>query len=507
MLGPDREEIERCVRESLLKLAQRFDIESVGPSLPVWPAWFQFKIGEVRPLLPPLDVLMSRWVKALDAPPAQSSAARAALAAILPRGISLRQDGCLAIAWPGPAVFSGLDMWARLSGRTLHEMWFRLPFFYGLSPERPSGVLVLSESQIVFTPRGLTPPDHFPDGLCIRRLAPEQVQTVRSQIDQVGTCWVGSLEETLRLPRIAFPADTDFESVSTNGSTTCALDRDGAMTCCGARLRDGQPPAAARWRAISVRRGGICGVSKSGDLTCVGDTAPFLKRQSTLTLGDGPLCAVDERGRPTCFEQRVRAAAAAASRLDRGLRLGCWKRERDGAEECATLVEILPGRGSWPAVDRISASPQDVCAISRDKKLICSSKGPSVDGDTGFIDVAISTSGDEACALKIGGELLCWSQHDGRPVSFSRTASFAALSPVIDQDAALGIGNDGKILVARRVLPDQVPAAAVTQPPTDSFKTVTAAGGHFCGVTTAGRVFCWGATWPGPNRRAAPGRD
>jgi len=30
--------------------------------------------GEVRPLLPQLDVLMPRWVKALDAPPAQSSA-------------------------------------------------------------------------------------------------------------------------------------------------------------------------------------------------------------------------------------------------------------------------------------------------------------------------------------------------------------------------------------------------------------------------------------------------
>lgn len=109
MLGPERAEIEQCVRESLLKLAQRFDIEPVG-SLPVWPDSFRFTIGQVRPLLPPLDVLMPRWVEALDGRPAQSSGARASLAAILPRGISLRQDGCLAIAWPGPAVSSGLDM-------------------------------------------------------------------------------------------------------------------------------------------------------------------------------------------------------------------------------------------------------------------------------------------------------------------------------------------------------------------------------------------------------------
>jgi len=200
MLEPIRWEIEQCVRESLFKLGPRFYIEEVGPSIPVWPESFGFAIGDVRPLLPPLDVLMPRWVKALDAPPAQSSAPRAALAAILPPGISLRQDGCLAIGLPGPAVFAGLDMWARLSGRSLHETWFRLPFFYWLSPHRPSGVLVLSESEIVFTPRRLIPPNDIPDALCIRRLAPEEVKTVRSQIDQVGTCWMGNLQETLRSP-------------------------------------------------------------------------------------------------------------------------------------------------------------------------------------------------------------------------------------------------------------------------------------------------------------------
>jgi hypothetical protein len=141
------------------------------------------------------------------------------------------------------------------------------------------------------------------------------------------------------------------------------------------------------------------------------------------------------------------------------------------------------------------------------KKLLCSSKPPPVGGDATFSDVATSPMTDTACALKISGDLLCWSQRDGTPLSFSQDAPFAALSPVIDQDVVFGIGSDGKIVQARRSPTGGISTGAPTKPPPDTFKTVTAADGHVCGVTTAGRVLCWGTAWPGPNRRAAPGHE
>ena len=46
VLGPHREDIERCLREALVKVARRLDLESAGPALPRWPWEFTFTMGE-----------------------------------------------------------------------------------------------------------------------------------------------------------------------------------------------------------------------------------------------------------------------------------------------------------------------------------------------------------------------------------------------------------------------------------------------------------------------------
>jgi hypothetical protein len=223
-----------------------------------------------------------------------------------------------------------------------------------------------------------------------------------------------------------------------------------------------------------------------------------------LTQGSGPPCVVDERGRPTCFEWSTRDKQTRGSRLDRGLQLGCRSRKPNGSQVCDTFREILPVGGSWPSVSRISSSAHGVCAVSKDKKLLCSSKRLSVDGDATFSDVTTAPMTDAACALKTSGELLCWSERDGTQLPFSQDARFTALSPVIDQETVLGLGSDGKIVQARRIPTGDLPTSTPTPAPPDSFKNVMAADGQVCGVTTAGRVLCWGTSWPGPNRRAAP---
>ena len=500
MLGPYRDVIERCVRNAFGNLLRQLEREGdpAGKAVDRWPVPFAWTLGQALPLLPPLEILLPRWEAAIAAP-RREGGAPATLAAVLPPGVSLRSDGCLGISLHGPAVAAALDLWALRSGRALHEMWFSLAFFDRLAPHRPSGVLVLSDSRLLIASAGQPG-----ESLCLRPLEPQEVQTIRSQIERIGTCWEGGFEERLRAPRVGFPADRVFESVSTNGLTTCALDREGAMSCCGATLGLGESAADLRWRSISLRRVGFCGVSKRGELSCVGNYAPLLQHQKTVSQGIGPVCSIDERARPTCYQRSTRPGKAPPSRLDRGVRLRCGTRE-DGAEECDTLSEILPTGGSWPPVDRISASEHGICGVSKDHHVVCSSAGPPVNRDVDFRDVATAPLTDAACALKSDGNLACWSLRDGARLAFSPAGPFAALSPVLDADVVCGIGNDRKILCARRT-PASGAGVDLPVPPPDDFKAVTAAGRQYCGLTTAGRVRCWGTTWPGPNRWAEEGR-
>lgn len=506
-LSSNRETVERCIRDAITLVSQQLERERNDRGSPQrWPRSFRLTLGDASAPLPPLEVLLPRWESTLSG--ARTDAGRTEnLAGILPRGVSLRKDGCLTFSWRGPALVAGLDLWARQSGRALHEVWFSLPFFQQV-PRRPSGVLVLSSTRLLIGHSSL----QSDEVLCLRDLDQRAVQEILSQVRKIGTCWQGGLEEILRSARTVFPTGHVYESVSTNGATTCALNRKGEMTCCGASLRK-PPPTEARWKAVSVRWASLCGVSKRGRLACFGidEPPPILEHLQTLSQGIGPLCAIDERGRPICFERVSRPRrgtdATPPSRLDWGLEFNCRLRKPEGGEVCDSWQEVLLAKRPWPTVRRTSASAHGICAISKSHTLLCSLGKPPIDETSDIRDVATSPLTGTACALKADGALTCWSQRDATRLPFSQDAPFATLSSVMDDDVVCAIGADGTAHYAQRVADTGTTSWAPERPPSDRFRIVTAGGGQCCGITTSGAVKCWGVTQPGPNRGAAPTAD
>lgn len=495
-LGAHRERLEKCVRQvvvaAVASIARRTDLSAPAPH---WPRSLDVTVGRPQPLLPPLETLLPAWDRLLGAPSAGAGSARSALLGLLPPGITLRPDGCLSPVWQGSSTMAALDLWARTSQRAMHPLWYAAkPFAYS---DHPGFVaLVVADDRLVVGDLWQSERK-----VCQRVLAPGEVQSLWTEVNEKGRCWVGPLAGVLTSPRFEFPKEGNFKTVSMNRTTACGLDREGHIQCCGKTL--GPPaPAESRWRAITMRALDLCAVDDRGKLVCFGEPAggPGLKNLRAVSQGDGPVCAVDMRDRLTCTDRILVDAGNKAPRpraVFPGPVAQCLESPWP-AKRCEWVVEVESSGREWPRVKKVAASPWGACAIAKDDRLTCKSRAGAF-GDPGAFREVTMGQGGLACGLKADGSLSCWSLSDNHAVPVSAARKFASLASTIGADGVCGLDLEGKVLCAEVAAPGSVERRLDIQAPDDSFAMLATSGGGHCGVKADGTIRCWGDLWPPRN--------
>ena len=267
---------------------------------------------------------------------------------------------------------------------------------------------------------------------------------------------------------------------------TCAAASTGAVYCWG-RGDSGELGHGARGgRAYPTRVEGIVGAA-------------------TTTMGAGHTCVTDVDGNAWCWGRGeegqlgnggsvesfapVRVSGSARwSRLDGGGRhtcgrtdsglVACWGWNSAGQLGNGTTVSLVTPQfiaspsGSWLDV---SAGGRHTCGVTSNEEVWCwgaNGRGQLGGGSTTDSSIparvasdlrfATVTAGPEhTCATTRSGEAWCW-------------------------------GANGRAQLGDASVTDRSVPVRVTGPPT-AFVRLVAGGGHTCGLSTTGGVWCWGA--------------
>ena len=283
--------------------------------------------------------------------------------------------------------------------------------------------------------------------------------------DGTVSCWGPGHEgqlglgntETHHLP-VAVPGFTDAVAVAAGSAFTCVAHRDGGVSCWGrswygqlgvhmeepSRSTPERVPGLTDIVAISAGQDHSCAVHRDGDVSCwgwaYGDT-PF------RVTGLGPVSSVSSGGTQTCV-----------TTVDG--HLYCWDL---GA---TTVLQVSRVPGISDAVE-VSVGDGTVCMLHRDGGVSCwgeNSVGQVGDGTTAArsepvqlsavtdaVDVSVSAGapdvGPHACALHENGSISCWGGNE------------------LEQ---LGDGTRDNGLTPRRVNEeDRIPAHQVPATPTE----------------------------------------
>lgn len=239
------------------------------------------------------------------------------------------------------------------------------------------------------------------------------------------------------LPR-RLALDTAFASISAGDSSACAVATNGRAYC---------------W-----------GTNTHGEL---GDGSNGLRGKPTLVA-------------PTLSFTAISVGGAHACALAVGGVAYCWGQDSVGQLGDARLINsstpIPVSGGGGPAIfSSISAGLRHTCALTADGTAFCWGANDSsqigTGGTGGFSDTpalvstgarftSISSGGDHACAIAVGGAAFCWGSN---------------------ASGQLGTGAPG--------LQSSVPTAVAGG---QVFVRISAGRRHTCGLTNGGVVFCWG---------------
>ena len=244
--------------------------------------------------------------------------------------------------------------------------------------------------------------------------------------DGTVSCWGPGQEgqlglrntETHYLP-VAVPDIADAVAVAVGSGFTCVAHRDGGVSCWGrnwygqlgeytpesSRNQPERVPGLAEMVAISAGQDHSCAIHRDGGLSCwgwaYGDTPTRVNSPAAVTsvsMGRAQTCITTDDGRVYCWE----FAATTASQMSR-------------IRNISDAVEV-------------SASDGTVCALHRDGGVSCwgensvgqvgdgttaaRSEPVRVDGLVDAVDVSVSSGapdvGPHACALHEDGSISCW---------------------------------------------------------------------------------------------------
>ncbi len=331
----------------------------------------------------------------------------------------------------------------------------------------------------------------------------------------------------------SFAVHATFRSVAAGAEHSCGTSTSGFIFCWGAnenaQLGDGTktsrpaPVLAARQSGLrfeSVHPGGAhtCGFAEGGVLVCWGNN-------TWGALGGG---SFDETTEPvTVSVPGVTFTAVALGFLNTCAlattgTIYCWGFNYDGSlGDSTTETRATPAPVAAPDGVRFSALAAGSgrsCGISDVGAVYCWGSQvvltPTLVADlpdsAPFISIA--TSGGHVCAATMTGQLVCWGGNDyGQlgdgttlqrgpvPVAPERPWRAPTISPsghhtcARSNDTFLCWGNNAEGQLTEAATAPYEPAPiAISMPPGVVFDTVVAGGRHGCGLTSAGKIYCWG---------------
>ena len=209
--------------------------------------------------------------------------------------------------------------------------------------------------------------------------------------------------------------------IAASRGRTCAVRRDGRVTCWGQDASRERLSAAGLRNVVSITAGDhphqelhVCALVGDGSVSCWGSgregqlgrgesfssylpaKVPGIADAVALAAGSDHTCAVHDGGEVSCWGS------------------GSLGQLGDGAIGSASVPRRVPG---LTEVERIDAGPSSNCVIHAGGALSCwgygggagnvHAFGPgSVDGLPAVISVA--TGWDRTCAVTVAGEVYCW---------------------------------------------------------------------------------------------------
>ena len=181
----------------------------------------------------------------------------------------------------------------------------------------------------------------------------------------------------------------------------------------------------------------------------------------------------------------------------------CLLRE-GGAVLCAgTIDRETPFPSPAAALESISSGPNHACGIERDGSVLCwgsNDRDPWYGEAAGQADppdgtfISVSAGGAHTCGIKADGSVACWGLNlfgESDPpggVFTSTSAGGAHTCGVQPEGAVVCWGND---------------EFGQASPPPGSFRWVSSGLVYSCGLRVDGEVVCWGLIWAGEE----PGAD
>jgi hypothetical protein len=345
---------------------------------------------------------------------------------MVPADVAVTNDGCLVP--DGDAIRAGVDLWMDRWTKPAVLKWW--PLF------EPDTAPRFIEPNLLVVTRDAR-------AYCLLPLDAAREDELRARMDEMGRCWQGDTAEILRAPRVAFPADRRYRSVSIARDRACAVDVAGTMICCGSPRPD--TPPAGTFKSVSVGRVHACAVRADDTVVCWSDStapplAPFADHYAEVVVGETGACA---------------------------------RRLKNGWFECRGRELDVSGD-----VRQVSLGADGACVLRRDGTLTCAGYGDTAQLPKPAIAVDRNHT---TCVLVEGGDVLCpQSGHDG-PWGYVSREHFK-------QIAATSWGGCGRHADDTLGCWGRVPGAT----PPGRFTSLDSGDSQICGIRDDGRIVCWG---------------
>jgi len=413
-------------------------------------------LGTRARYLPPLASFLPAW-RALTRAPADA-AARARVARAVRPLATVGTDGCL-LVHREERLQPAREHWLMTVGRGAPRVW--KPLMERLAkPKHVSdpnlfavdGALLLFAQRVGGASRSPRVPEDWSrtfETYCLLPLDNRLQAEVDRGIDEIASCVVGKGVDRLVDPRLESPPGRKLHSLSLSDWRYCGIDQDGAIVCCGVRQA---PPPAGTFSAVSVIENYGCAIRSNGELACWGEAplreSPPAGRFTKLHVLSGA-CAIDAAKNVHCWGIPT-----------------AWQQIPKGE-----FVDVALGRAA------INAVGADGTLVTWGAKSERRAVGAA----------RVVANYMQSCVITRTGTVQC---EDATGLKADLAGPFVGFAP--GHLGGCGVAADGALACDHARPFDGAPAPAA-----DRYLEIASTSDRMCATTRAGRVVCWGDSWPG----------